>query len=878
MSNLYPAFSINGSGGGTDNTGVYRGTWEAATNTPTLANSIGEVGDYYINISSGTNLVDFGAGDISFNYLDIAKLNSDLIWQNAGTSSGSVLSWNGESGVVIAPMNSLSDVSAPTPLNAQILIRNGTTNQYVNQSLSNEATMDETGAVTLQGSPSFTAVTSDTFNVGGTDFTLSLLGGQYPLLKWGGTSTQLYNSVDQILTTFINGTSIISSNINGTTFSSNQNQVVTFQAGNTGPSGTTSTNFRIQENTLTPLFWDVGIIGSGSSISSGTGNFYLSSDGVTNQFQLDPSGNMTLSASGYATNFTSGLSNVVSSASPIILTSTSLRSWVISGTSAQTFNLPDATTLRIGATFIFNNNSTGGSAFINNYNNGSVVTVARGAWVSVVLTDNSGANTSGIWDYHSQLPANATFGLTGLTYSGGTVSFANGNFSATTNQITLGTSSHQTILTAPAPSGASVTATIVAGGNSNTVIPSTGSAGQFATGISSAGVISYTTPTGLISGLTTNGALYASSATAISSTAALTNGQLLIGNTGSAPVAATLTGTSNQVNVTNGAGTITLSLPQNINSGAAPTFVGTNFNSIPNSATTATNANTASTIVARDGSGNFSAGTITASLSGTATNATNVAISTTSTNATYYVPFVSSSSAGNQALFIDAGGDLNYSPFTNTLTCNLSGPASALSGGGVNRIPYNTATATTSFMTAAANSVLVTNGSNVPSLSTTLPTAVQGNITSLGNIGNTNNTTRAAFAAINNADQAITKGVSTTIAFNTEEFDQNNNFASNTFTAPVTGIYIFNVTLGLNNMNGLTAFQLNLITTTQGIILANNIPTPETSGGYTITGSAIVKMTASDTAIIQVYGTGGTSTFNVYSGNQGPRFSGYLLA
>lgn len=43
---------------------------------------------------------------------------------------------------------------------------------------------------------------------------------------------------------------------------------------------------------------------------------------------------------------------------------------------------------------------------------------------------------------------------------------------------------------------------------------------------------------------------------------------------------------------------------------------------VANSATTATNANTASAIVARDASGNFSAGTITASLSGNATTAT----------------------------------------------------------------------------------------------------------------------------------------------------------------------------------------------------------------------------------------------------------------
>jgi hypothetical protein len=44
---------------------------------------------------------------------------------------------------------------------------------------------------------------------------------------------------------------------------------------------------------------------------------------------------------------------------------------------------------------------------------------------------------------------------------------------------------------------------------------------------------------------------------------------------------------------------------------------------VSNSATTATNSNTNSAIVARDGSGNFSAGTITASLSGNATGVSN---------------------------------------------------------------------------------------------------------------------------------------------------------------------------------------------------------------------------------------------------------------
>jgi hypothetical protein len=53
----------------------------------------------------------------------------------------------------------------------------------------------------------------------------------------------------------------------------------------------------------------------------------------------------------------------------------------------------------------------------------------------------------------------------------------------------------------------------------------------------------------------------------------------------------------------------------------------TNCTGLPNGGTTATSANTASAIVARDASGNFAAGTVTAALSGNATTATNVAYS-----------------------------------------------------------------------------------------------------------------------------------------------------------------------------------------------------------------------------------------------------------
>lgn len=58
----------------------------------------------------------------------------------------------------------------------------------------------------------------------------------------------------------------------------------------------------------------------------------------------------------------------------------------------------------------------------------------------------------------------------------------------------------------------------------------------------------------------------------------LTNGQLQIGSSGNQPFAGNLTGTANQIIVTNGAGSITLSTPQNIGTASTPTFGNTTIN------------------------------------------------------------------------------------------------------------------------------------------------------------------------------------------------------------------------------------------------------------------------------------------------------------
>ena len=63
---------------------IYLGTWDASTNTPTLANGTGTAGDFYITSVGGT--VDFGAGSITFAVGDIVICNG-TIWEKADFSS-----------------------------------------------------------------------------------------------------------------------------------------------------------------------------------------------------------------------------------------------------------------------------------------------------------------------------------------------------------------------------------------------------------------------------------------------------------------------------------------------------------------------------------------------------------------------------------------------------------------------------------------------------------------------------------------------------------------------------------------------------------------------------------------------------------------------
>ena len=123
----------------------------------------------------------------------------------------------------------------------------------------------------------------------------------------------------------------------------------------------------------------------------------------------------------------------------------------------------------------------------------------------------------------------------------------------------------------------------------------------------------------------------------------------------------------------------------------------------------------------------------------------------------------------------------------------------------------------------------------------------------------------------------------TTIIFGTEIFDKNADFASNTFTAPVTGSYQFNAMIGVNGID--SAFQwikVSLVTSnrTYGwmILDVDKFFNADSNNTHTLNAAILADMDASDTAYIKWEHGGGTDQADIAAGIDYTTFSGYLVA
>ena len=117
----------------------------------------------------------------------------------------------------------------------------------------------------------------------------------------------------------------------------------------------------------------------------------------------------------------------------------------------------------------------------------------------------------------------------------------------------------------------------------------------------------------------------------------------------------------------------------------------------------------------------------------------------------------------------------------------------------------------------------------------------------------------------------------TTIAFGTEVFDVGANFASNTFTAPVTGKYQLNASIRVDNIDSdASYYQIRIATSNRDYIITFDLRNLSDDPAYwTKSISVLADMDASDTVHVSIIQANGTAQSDIHNES---KFSGILVA
>ena len=138
-----------------------------------------------------------------------------------------------------------------------------------------------------------------------------------------------------------------------------------------------------------------------------------------------------------------------------------------------------------------------------------------------------------------------------------------------------------------------------------------------------------------------------------------------------------------------------------------------------------------------------------------------------------------------------------------------------------------------------------------------------------------------AFFATSNTNQnnIANNNSSVHVLLQTEIFDNNSDFASSTFTAPVTGKYMLSYSLCLLNMDSAADYYIPQIKTSNRDI--NSLYDPGQLNGdpnyQTFTMSVLTDMDANDTATVRIIQNGGAAQTDVEASSLRTYFSGFLV-
>jgi hypothetical protein len=164
-------------------------------------------------------------------------------------------------------------------------------------------------------------------------------------------------------------------------------------------------------------------------------------------------------------NYVAGFAATTAAGGTTILTVASARNQILTGSTTQTFQLPNATTLQLGQSFLFVNNSSGVLTVTNNAGT-TVESVPSGGVTQLGVTNIS--TSAGTFGVYSFLPGSYDFNNTTATFNNAAISNAvwNGTtiasgyggtglttFTAANNALYSTSSSALTAGTLPAPAG-----------------------------------------------------------------------------------------------------------------------------------------------------------------------------------------------------------------------------------------------------------------------------------------------------------------------------------------------------------------------------------------------------------------------------------------
>jgi hypothetical protein len=150
--------------------------------------------------------------------------------------------------------------------------------------------------------------------------------------------------------------------------------------------------------------------------------------------------------------------------------------------------------------------------------------------------------------------------------------------------------------------------------------------------------------------------------------------------------------------------------------------------------------------------------------------------------------------------------------------------------------------------------------------------------------GNVTNATLPAFLAFNSADDAnqTGNGAEVTIDFDTEVFDQGNNFAADKFTAPVAGKYHFDAQVTIYNMSvAMSVCTLKLITTNRTYLKYWSSPAFTVGQKVNLPFSVLADMDVGETAYVTLLIDGGADNTVYILGHATllyTYFSGHLVS